>query len=252
MCELAKLAGEVVQPGDHNCNFKRADGWAVSGNAPKGLTCDQRRGKIKDTNATWYSIERELWEHDMECKEDFVYATMLREPISLMRSFMQMEGDWDRKFISDLRTEMETPSPPIACPPGADPPSRTSSKWGCGVNPSMKFLDNFQVRSLAYAMEVPAGKINITHYERAKKMLHETFDIAIRLEDLPANKNDFFKALGWDARMSTVVPEKTKDHRGPYGLHLQPEEAQWLQEINKWDIELYKSLDYSHHGLLGF
>lgn len=235
------------------------------------LTCDGRRERVKNTGATWYGIERELWEHDLECKPDFAYGTMLRNPLELMRSYINYRYDSEKKLLLNLRSEIHNAS---------HSPS-ASGKWGYGVNPETKMFDNFQVRSLSGAIDVAAGQINNTHLERAQQVLHEKFDIAIRLEDLHDHYENFLSALGWEDSASKIVIRDTNQHQLPgreaskeqkqrelnqaygtnhtnhsfapiissaYLVEFTPEEKTWLLETNKYDVQLWESLVYQKIG----
>lgn len=223
MCSMAGLAGEnVVQPND-NCNWHGHDSYLDSGHTDHAVSCEDREAFFSQNGYTWGQIERELWNNDAEsdlCWNKFDYGVMLRDPISLMRSMMNFHPDIGKGFVDDIELELKAPS------------ETTLSQ-----DPLWKYMDNFHIRVLASAMDVPAGQIDATHLEKAKERLAK-FDTIARLEDLGDKSAEVFVSIGWSDGMSSHVSSKSNTSGDQWDFTA--EELEWLSELNKYDYELYK------------
>eukprot|EP00927_Polykrikos_kofoidii_P052175 TRINITY_DN4595_c0_g1_i1.p1 TRINITY_DN4595_c0_g1~~TRINITY_DN4595_c0_g1_i1.p1 ORF type:complete len:340 (+),score=46.01 TRINITY_DN4595_c0_g1_i1:105-1124(+) len=225
MCQLAAIAGEHVIPTkDTNCNWAGHDLYVDSGFPQKGVTCAERVYYFKSMGVSWGQLEHEIWDSCL-CWDDFFYGTMLRSPIGLMRSMMNYHPHHGKAFVQDVQNELLYPSPS----------SLTQ-------NVTWKFMDNFQIRVLASAMEVPAGKITIEHFDKARRVL-DGMNVVARLEDLPNIGGDLFSRLGWSPDMAAYVgmPRNPSDHV----FDFTQEEAEMLLELNKFDVALYESYPWS-------
>merc|ERR1719277_1054136 len=106
-----------------------------------------------------------------------------------------------------------------------------------GQKPEWKGLDNFQTRLLANAFDVPAGKLTQQHADLARQRL-DGFEVVARVEDLVTRGADMFQALGWGRHLASHIRTKPNTVHNDR-LDFTPQEAQWLRELNHWDIELY-------------
>eukprot|EP00928_Gymnodinium_smaydae_P096677 TRINITY_DN8589_c1_g6_i1.p1 TRINITY_DN8589_c1_g6~~TRINITY_DN8589_c1_g6_i1.p1 ORF type:complete len:401 (-),score=82.62 TRINITY_DN8589_c1_g6_i1:297-1499(-) len=202
MCSMATEAGErVVQPSDGACNWVGRDQYKDSGLLREKVSCADRAAFFKSLGATgaggslgsggndvassgysWGQIEREFTKDD-RCYGQFDYGVMLREPISLMHSEVNYHpGCWPtwpawlfphcgsgpadpENFLKEFRAQLANPG----------------DHGGNDQYPTWKFFDNYQIRLIVPALDVPPGGINATHLEAAKRIL-QRFRVVARLE----------------------------------------------------------------------
>jgi hypothetical protein len=79
MCEAAKTFEKVVSPLG-NCNWNANDMFCQ----PGGVSCEVRAAYFARQGATWGAVEHAIQPSDI-CPQ-FSYGTILRHPLSLMRS----------------------------------------------------------------------------------------------------------------------------------------------------------------------
>jgi hypothetical protein len=235
MCLMAQLAGEhVVLPND-NCNWLKHDGYKDSGHPARGPSCERRANFFHKLHFTWGQVERELWATD-KCFDDFDYGVMLRRPEDLIRSMIEYHAEkkpklpHGKRWIKLLQQRL-------------DSDDRSGESLEIGQDHEWKFMDNFQTRVLASAMEVAPGGINASHLATAEALLAR-FRVVARLEDLLTEKDAIFASLGWGAEMQAHVGEK-RDKAGPHWRFTQ-EELSWLREKNKYDLALYEGHSSRH------
>lgn len=220
MCKMAGLAGEHVVKPDLNCNWAAHDSYGRSGiPRSEAVSCEDRMGYFRDRQYTWGQIERELLPSD-RCWGSYSYGVMLREPMDLMRSMMNFHPNIGKGFVTSLQKELRSPE------------AATLDQFAL-----WKIMDNYAVRLLAPALTVPAGQINQTHYEAALETLSH-FDHVQRLEDLPDNAEALFKDLSWPETLRQFVSRK--ENAAAHQHDFTSEEASWLEEVNRFDIALYK------------
>lgn len=242
MCELARNAGEkIVMPADAACNWKGRDQYRDSGRAH--ISCEKRLSYFTKpaNNFSWGQIEREFAEQD-RCWDQFEYGTMLREPISLLLSEINYHpgcfmfglpcggGPKDPDgFLKSLEAVLEQPP----------------EHGGTDQFPLWKFFDNIQIRLLAPALEVPPGKINATHLAQAKRTLGNL--TVVRLEDMPTKSStlSFFAKLGWSPDMFQYIGSPVNP--STHDFEFSEEQVSWLQQVNRWDMELWKSYAGGRH-----
>mmetsp|Transcript_23504 Transcript_23504/g.63955 ORF Transcript_23504/g.63955 Transcript_23504/m.63955 type:complete len:351 (-) Transcript_23504:121-1173(-) len=221
MCKLANTAREsIVQP-QSNCNWATHDMYGDSGKPGNGIPCQQRLAYFQAQSYSWGQIERELFPTD-RCWSSFAYGVMLREPLALMRSMMNYHPDIGKRFVSSLQDQIASPTAP-------DPTQF----------PLWNIMDNYAVRLLAPALEVPAGQITKQHYLKAKDTLLN-FKHIQRLEDLPSNSAELFEQLGWPEGMHSFIHQRVNG-ASSYMHDFTGDEAAWLKKINQYDIALYES-----------
>lgn len=225
MCHIAGLAGEDVVRPAANCNWQLHDMYGDSGKPQRGISCKDRSAYFQRHHYTWGQIERELFPSDRCWGKDLdggnlTYGVMLREPLSLMRSMMNFHPQIGKEFVTAVKHE-------IASPKAAPMPDQFA-QW--------KIMDNYAVRLLAPALEVPAGQIDQSHYDKAIETLSH-FRYVQRLEDLPDNAGTLFEELGWPPQMRHTI--QNKQNAAPSRFDFTADEAAWLREVNRWDIALY-------------
>lgn len=239
MCTLARMAGEAIVFPHRNCNYfggKHGDGkassdmWDNSGHRPtnhRDMSCQRRHELYVRGGFSYGQIEHELWESDW-CPKMFLYGTMLREPLALMQSMINFHPDIGKGFLDNLRHALRTRT--------TEPDQGSEGSW--------KLFDNFQVRVLANAMDVPGGGITEEHVNKAFHKL-QAFEVVARLEDLTPS-HPMFVTLGWQKVRYMIG---SQDDGGPNrnhhdeGMRFTESELDWLRELNKHDYSLYESFD---------
>merc|ERR1712039_431700 len=136
---------------------------------------------------------------------------------------MNFHPEKGKEFIQELEDRLQT---------GAVPDCNCQDEvW--------KFMDNFQTRVLAPALDMPVGQINRTHVEAAQSLLSK-FKIVGRLEDFPnGGASRIFDKLGWKPELVSHIGTKYNPSYTDE-FEFTPEEEMRLRDINKFDIELYR------------
>jgi len=228
MCQMAKVAKMLVpQPA---CNWEEADGYRMSCQGGPFPTCAERAAHYKHSGWTAGAIERELYDSDI-CPDDFRYSVLLREPIHLIQSNLNFNYHF---FLG----------------PGADESmeilkAELAGKHVAGENElgecgHWKYMDNFQVRILAGATAVPAGKLTTAHLEKARERLSK-FVAVEKLENLAdaSRRSAFFSKLGWHINLHEHSQDKVQTSSKV--MLFSAEQVTKLRELNALDYELYNS-----------
>lgn len=240
ICAMAQLAGEkVTEPSDGACNWLWHDQYRDSGDVER-ISCKERSDYFRDPtrNYTWGQIEREFAEAD-RCWNEFDYGVMLREPVALLESEVNYHpscwflgkpcGGGPDDPADFLRTFKE-----MLASPSDIPDNDQYALW--------KYFDNIQVRLLAPALDVPAGKLNETHLNAAKESLAK-FKIIARLEDLPHVGPKVFDKLGWSQKMMAHVGEPVNMNKNGHDYIFSEDEVKWLRHVNRFDRALWEAYE---------
>lgn len=232
MCALAKQSFERAVVPEVTCNYAGPGHWDMfhtsqsNDHIIEGYSCEERSRLYDEQNATWGQIERQLLDSDL-CP-GFTYGTMLRNPLTLMLSyvnFLDVEDPPDfprgKSGLDALRIALRKNK--------TGPTQHSGGRW--------KMFDNYQTRVFANAMDVPAGRIDESHVDLARHRL-QRFKIVSRLEDLMPD-HPMFDVLGWPdvVRFTAIFPTNVNVHT----TFFNETERAWLAELNRHDIALYQS-----------
>jgi len=219
MCKMAREMAESVAFPVKNCNYLGVwfDGYKALATGTMGkstwTTCSQRRKLFKENNFTWAAIEREVGEGDL-CFNDFVYGTVVRQPIDRMESSVNFEEFW---YYGEQ----------IAC----------IKRGQCKDQGKFTMFDNYMVRSLlGYdGMWLPPGGVTKSHLQKAVRLL-ERFDLVLPLEflDCPQVVAKMDRVLGW--HVATMGRRNDHFHAIPFSEG----ERNDIREINRYDRALYE------------
>lgn len=242
MCKMAKKNENVIQPST-NCNWEGHDGWINSGDPAVRRSCSDRAKMFRLNGYTYGHIEREMG--DFELCDKFRYGIMFREPLALMQSVVDFEL-WFQTTI-----EHTAYSEPFLKFP-ADVAEWLRGKIAAKAVPLNErkpwvWLDNFQTRILANALDVPAGQINKDHLTRARALLQKhNFTVQV-LEDLPNQGEKLFNELGWTWYEGALKRKPNSIHEILEGFPMAraeersftPAEEEYLRRLNQYDLALY-------------
>lgn len=258
-CLAAVANGERIVAPSKNCNWEEYDNiWSPTctmsdcrGEGPGGIgartthlpTCQDRKEYFSRWNFTFGSIEREL--HGSDLCPDFRYGVALREPLHSIESkvFFELklvkatatelginvtksfQISWFKELIDRVYYSNDTSSVPRAGLPG----------W--------KLIDNYKVRAILgeQAFNLGPGEVTRAHMEKAVQRL-QLFDL-VKVLDVEASAKDWdgtSSELMWDHRVRHRLNQR-KDVTKPKGLIFDHETKAKLEEINKWDIELFQT-----------
>lgn len=183
------------------------------------VKCSVKAHMVKKEHSTFTAIERPFLLESDWCPDDFLYVTIVREPIALMRSTL----------LNDLFDVEEV----FALKKGAVPEMTKSDYLFEG---GYQHFDNFLTRSLngREVYRLPYGHITRKHLDNAKQMLSK-FDLVIDLNHLDIEMPRLFKMLHWDA---SVTSEETNVHDSTFEWTMEQEKI--LREANWADLELYE------------
>ena len=100
-------------------------------------------------------------------------------------------------------------------------------------------VDNFYIRSLGGhdVFHLPAGAIDRTHLERAKRQLQH-FEIVLILEELEQGMRQLKKILHWRAPGNHI--ESKSFGKGDTSIQFSEDQRQVMRESNALDVELYE------------
>jgi len=216
-----------------SCNWNGFDNYGSSCQGGPYPTCTERAFKYHLERWTFGAIERELRQEDI-CLNDFRYGVLLRDPLKLMQSHLNFNYNQYRGLPAGRSIELFK----TALAEGGAPLHEKVGEMG--LCSGWKFMDNFQVRVLSGAMEVPAGQLTEEHLQLAKSRLAQ-FTAVEKLEnmqDLDA-RNAFFEKLGLRVRRS--LPSVRRQQAGHYKMQFDDEQLEWLWQQNQLDAALYNS-----------
>lgn len=236
VCLTAIANGDRVVSPSCNCGWTGFDGYTSLG--AKGFappTCQKRAKYFSRWNFTLGMIERELYATDI-C-DGFRYATVIRDPIDFVDSLAhfrydlmfedyrdQLGGQKHKDWMDDMIKKVFQDGTFVF--------KETKDKFIYG----WQLLDNYHIRAILGedAFRVGPGKINSTHLAKAKDRLSR-FDFVKTLE--PGETWDSTSnMLGWRPVLNS--PANARDEHSRY---LSATALAFLQELNQYDVELYKS-----------
>jgi len=233
MCCEAWRREKVVVPAE-NCN-RGMDAWRKWETLEAGpfTTCENRSAYMRDNGFTWAAIERWL-DHGDFCPHRFVYATLLREPMSLMMS----EADYGRAN-HEVERRMEWLTNIISC-------------INVGLCRGMKdwfVFDNFLVRTFSgVGFSVPPGGINSSHFHAATAVLRK-FKLVLLMDRLndPRTFRAYERAIGWpfpldDSSMSSHV------NQGKHEILFDSKITKQLRKINAFDLAFFDFAAKTHYS----
>jgi len=216
MCALAHRSEHVVQPA-HCCNWKHRD--FVEPLTPP--TCAERVAHFAKGGFTYGQIERPFMKED-HCPNDFIYFTMMRDPVSTALSIINYhppEGGH-----AQLLQCVE------------------AKRQDCGEHLKFKdtthFFDNYMVRFILgpEINSLPLGEITDEHAQAAIKVL-EQFDVVATLEGFKTagTQRSLNAVLGW----SLATEEPSKVNASPNKYKFTPEEETRLRALLQHDYTVY-------------
>jgi hypothetical protein len=197
---------------------------------------------MREKAITWTAIERDF-RHEDYCPAMFIYAAVVRDPLSLMESYLNFQATMSPPRIeyayhnaSNLRKHIS------GCL------LRGTEKCHGSQSPTVitafVHFDNYVVRVLggSEVMRLPPNGINATHAKKALHMLN-TFDTVVRLEDFgkPALNNIFQEAFGWH-NFSILSQGDSPINSNEHEVRFSSEEREQLRKLNKYDYMLYQSV----------
>lgn len=230
MCSLAHRVEKVVEP-SKNCNWDQHDMYTQSGQPSKRLDCRTRASYFREMGFSYAQVERELAEEEM-C-DDFSYGVMLRDPEKLMHSLVNYEVWFTKREGKTVHVPGDFKFELSERIDRGDVPESEAPLW-------VK-LDNFQVRVLANAFDVPAGQIGDDHLARAKdRLTRRGFTVGI-LEDLPTNGADLFEAIGWPSDFASEMGKRFNGLKQEERRFSHSEKA-FLRDLNQYDFQLYEDM----------
>eukprot|EP00403_Amphidinium_massartii_P010701 CAMPEP_0178431908 /NCGR_PEP_ID=MMETSP0689_2-20121128/32105_1 /TAXON_ID=160604 /ORGANISM="Amphidinium massartii, Strain CS-259" /LENGTH=283 /DNA_ID=CAMNT_0020053865 /DNA_START=56 /DNA_END=904 /DNA_ORIENTATION=- len=224
-CFVAKRFGART-PNVPSCNWNGFDSYGQSCRGGPYPSCAERASQYRLERWTFGSIERELRQEDV-CFNDFRYGVLLRDPLQLMQSHL----NFNYKFFHGARASLSIELFMAAISNGAAPLHEKVGEMG--LCSGWKFMDNFQVRVLSGAMEVPAGQLTEEHLQLAKSRLAQ-FTAVEKLENMQdlEVRDAFFATLGLPTgrRLKHVRLNQAKGYREQFSA----QQLEWLKEQNHW------------------
>jgi len=236
VCSVAQQMGErVVQP-HVNCDSPELGDTYEQRFDEQRVSCAQRRRLFDRGGFTWSAVETQLEPGDF-CKGDFIYATVLREPIERLESQVNYRVDEDHL------------APPCRYDEIIDRigSSRTSPRFDSECRLQAPAYDNYLVRLLAgkEAMDLPSGGVNASHAAKALAVLDQ-FDLVIPMGDISGDRalGDMAELFGWDVKPHHFRPHYSwtgdVEHAGGrHAVRFSEEEVRHLRRINRYDLALY-------------
>eukprot|EP00616_Rhizochromulina_sp_CCMP1243_P003477 CAMPEP_0118994036 /NCGR_PEP_ID=MMETSP1173-20130426/56125_1 /TAXON_ID=1034831 /ORGANISM="Rhizochromulina marina cf, Strain CCMP1243" /LENGTH=281 /DNA_ID=CAMNT_0006945297 /DNA_START=23 /DNA_END=868 /DNA_ORIENTATION=- len=199
-------------PGDGPRTLSRG----IDGYANQGLTCDGRASYAKRHCLEFLAVER--WLDPAMCVSQFLYLTVLRDPIRRIESLCRFEDVAPEAAMSWLST---TVLPPYK------------------VSVGTAVVDNFYVRSLG-GNEVyhrAAGGITRRDLDRARERL-DAFEVVLILEKLDEQAFMLALALGWRLPESSLT--RHSFGKGNSDRRFTARQLAELTDGNQLDVELYR------------
>jgi len=227
ICCEARRREKVVVPAA-NCN-RDVDSWFKWETQQVGpfTTCDMRLAYMQEKGFTWGATERWLEYGDL-CPHSFVYATLLREPMSTMLS----EADYgdasyeEGQRMTWVRNAIECIEVGMWC---------REKDWF--------IFDNLMVRTFSgVGLKVPPGGVNSAHLDAAIKVLRG-FNLVLlmnRLDD-PRTPRAYERTIGWPFplnRTDTSARINKGDHQVDLNAHT--DTISRLRAINTFDFQLFE------------
>lgn len=205
------------------------------------VTCAQRWNYVRENDITWQQIEREFKDEDY-CPKMFSYATLVRDPLRRMESFLNFQVfNPPRSLSMDGFPDIVSMWKSIK---GCLLDGQSSCHGSKSPNTLTMFVhfDNYMVRVLGgpSVMQLPPKAINTSHVEKALHVLSK-FDIVARMEDIGKSfVSDMFRqTFGWEDLSLLAHAMNSLPHT--FHNFSETEEAQ-LRELNKHDYTLYTSV----------
>lgn len=228
MCKMAETNKEAIVSPHSNCHYEYKPGMLLS--------CKEKNMLFTAQKFTWSQIERPLSAEDF-CADDFTYGVLMREPLSLMTTFVNAEN-------VDVETMLDYLSNPKAF-----------HSHGIRHTPThYQFFDNYMTRALngGDAYKLPPTALTDEHLEIAKQRLRRDFDLVVLTETISRDQDQLKARLGWrNVDVDALHAELEKERKlftwetGKMLPHLHrfkelgANYAQRLVYINKYDVELY-------------
>eukprot|EP00927_Polykrikos_kofoidii_P003689 TRINITY_DN1148_c0_g1_i1.p1 TRINITY_DN1148_c0_g1~~TRINITY_DN1148_c0_g1_i1.p1 ORF type:complete len:401 (-),score=28.00 TRINITY_DN1148_c0_g1_i1:38-1240(-) len=168
------------------------------------------------------SIERDLDDADM-C-EELLHGTMLRDPVSGVRSTLVANAFNKEEVLAILSGTRVGTADHLPCLPSWD---------------SYQHFDNFAIRSLGNAYSRPPRGVQRDDLERAKQAL-QRMDVLMILEEMPDHLPQLAATFGWNT--DAMLPEqKAYGHDcDSIDAVLSDAEKAFFREVNSLDYELYE------------
>mmetsp|Transcript_15991 Transcript_15991/g.37699 ORF Transcript_15991/g.37699 Transcript_15991/m.37699 type:complete len:366 (-) Transcript_15991:73-1170(-) len=215
MCKEAAKQNEFGAPGQ-NCLLE----WdrCSTQEQEKRVHCDERVSMAL-TNS-FSMIERDV--EDLDFCEDVLTGIMLRDPIHAAQSTLRNNKFDKESLMKVLHSKEEGPIPHKRCLPPWD---------------SYQHFDNFAVRTLGGAYNVPPGGVTKKHYLQAQRRLLN-MDVVMILEELTDHMPQLERMLGWNTTLMTPSQPRNS-HCGGDMPSWTVEEKIFLTLLNKWDYRLY-------------
>lgn len=195
-------------------------------------TCEKRLAYMQEKGFTWGAIERWLGEGDL-CPHGFVYATLLREPLSTMIS----EANFNSEITVSgrrktwLRNVMKCIEVGMWC---------EEEMW--------YVFDNFMVRTFSgIGFTVPPGGVNSSHLHAAIKVLR-SFDLVLlwnRLDD-PRTPRAFERTIGWPFPLH-VSNESARVNKGDPEIEINDQIISRLTGFNEFDFQLLEFAEQTYY-----
>jgi hypothetical protein len=220
MCSLARNAERVVE--GPNCNWNHVDfDPAINATRP---TCAERVEHFTTHNFTYGQVERPFEKGD-HCPNDFIYFTMMRDPVSAATSiinFHPIEGGHE-----NLLQCVE------------------AGRQYCGQDlkypDTVHWFDNYMVRFVLgrdVAM-LPPGAITDEHAQAAIRVL-EQFDLVTTLEGIKrgTTQQSLNTLLGWNLAMEEDLDGKWNPSKHIH--EFTSEQKKRLHSLLRHDYTLYR------------
>lgn len=225
MCSLARNAERVVE--GPNCNWKHVDfDPGINATPP---TCAERVEHFTSHNFTYGQVERPFEKGD-HCPNDFIYFTMMRDPISTATSiinFHPVEGGHE-----NLLQCVE------------------AGRQDCGQDlkypDTVHWLDNYMVRFVlgTDVDMLPPGAITDEHAQAAIKVL-EQFDLVATLEGIKSKttQQSLNTLLGWNLAMEEDLDGKWNPSKHTH--EFTSEQRTRLRSLLRHDYTLYSHFNFT-------
>lgn len=232
LCSVARASGERVVTPNNNCNWMPGpDGVRdIGGVGYPEPSCAHRAQYFAQGGFTWGAVEKQF-RSPHPCPQ-FAYATMLRDSAALVES---IAGDHGHEFgpapLAPLRAAVQLLQAPDASHVLA------AANSTAGYLPAWKWLDNFQTRVFADALDVPPGKLTTDHLEKAKRVL-EKFVVVEVLSELQSDAPRLVRALQWPAHLQHAFTRKVNVGRPGHEQFFTPAQKQFLHRQNRFDRQL--------------
>jgi hypothetical protein len=228
LCKLAQRMGvERIHPdaATRNCNL-HFDDYHTEPGAARSKSCDARNDILKQSGATYTHVEQPAYPSNAKCP-DTTYVVTLRDPVARICSHSRMGEDdsFDTMFLMGGAAYLKDKI-------------NQGAKAGIGWRQAWQFLDNYQVRVLAPAFDVPAGKITEKHVAQAKATLNN-MHVGV-LEDYTKTAKTISSAFGWPDFTGSMRAQHTYPScmNQRFGDEADLDE---LRKLNKWDVQLVES-----------